>query len=127
MIQGKFYQKLKDASCQLKQLEPYTPWLNAAEREMKELKKGACHKLLRSIAPKHLWDDYLELEAYIRSNTVHEIYELDRLVPKKVMSGETSDISQCCKLEWLKWVMFWDETAPFPYMCLNEAIIFGPV
>ena len=29
------------------------------------------------------------------------------------MSEETSDISQFCELEWLKWVMFQDETAPF--------------
>ena len=25
MIKGKFYQKLKDAACHLRQLEPYTP------------------------------------------------------------------------------------------------------
>ena len=40
MIQGKLYQKLKDAACHLKQLEPYTPWLNAAEKE-KEKKKSS--------------------------------------------------------------------------------------
>ena len=34
MIKGKFYQKLKDAACELKQLEPHTPWSN-------ELKKGS--------------------------------------------------------------------------------------
>ena len=45
-IQGKFYQKLKDAACQLKELEPYTLWSNATEREMKELKRGVSHKLL---------------------------------------------------------------------------------
>ena len=27
MVQGKFYQKLKDAACHMTQLEPYTPWL----------------------------------------------------------------------------------------------------
>ena len=32
MIQGKFYQKLKDAMCQLKQFKQYTPWSNAEER-----------------------------------------------------------------------------------------------
>ena len=31
MIQGKFYEKLKDAACQLKQLESYTPFTNDAE------------------------------------------------------------------------------------------------
>ena len=78
----------------MKQLEQYAPWSNAAEREIKELKKRMVHKLLRSRAPKHLWDDCLELEA-----------KLDREVPKTVMSGKTSNISQFCKLELFKWVM----------------------
>ena len=106
MIQGKFYHKLKYAACHLKQLEPYTHWSNAAERKIKELKKGSGHKLLWSSAPKHLWDDCLELEAYIRSNTAHDIFKLDGEVPKTVMLGKTSDISQFCELEWFKWVMF---------------------
>ena len=78
MIQGKFYQKLNDSACHLKQLEPYTPWSNATESEIKKLKKGASHNLLWSKAPTCLWNDCLELEAYIRSNTVHFIYKLDR-------------------------------------------------
>ena len=40
ILQGKFYQKLKDAACQLKQLEPYTPWSNDEKRGTKELQKG---------------------------------------------------------------------------------------
>ena len=59
MVQGKFYQKLKDAACHLKHLVPYTTWSNAAEKEIKELKKRASHKLLKSRAPKCLWDDCL--------------------------------------------------------------------
>ena len=50
---------------------------------------------------KVLCDDCLELEAYIRSNTANNIYKLDRDVPKMVMPGETSDISQLCELEFL--------------------------
>ena len=42
-------------------------------------------RLKRSRALKHLWDDYLEFEAYIKSNTAHEIYELDGEVTKTVM------------------------------------------
>ena len=41
MVQGKFYKNLKDATYHLKQLEPYSSWSNAAEREIKELNKGA--------------------------------------------------------------------------------------
>ena len=89
LVHGKFHQKLNKAACHLKQLESYTPWSNAAKREMKELKKWAGHKLPWSRAPKCLWDDCLELEAYIRFNTAHEIYKLDREVPKTVISGET--------------------------------------
>ena len=93
MIQGKFHQKLIEAVYHLKQLEPYTPWSNTAEREIKELKKGAGHKLLQSRAQKCLWDSCLELEACIRTNTAHETYKLDREVSETMMSGKTSDSS----------------------------------
>ena len=55
-------------------------------RKRMELKKRPGQKLLRSRAPKHLWDNCLELEAYIayiRSNTAHEICKLDGEVPKQ--------------------------------------------
>ena len=93
MIQCKFYQKLKDTACKLKQLEPYTPCSNAVEKDTKEIEKRAGFKLLQSRAPKWLWEDCLELETYIRSNTAHDFYKLDRDVTKTVMPGETSDIS----------------------------------
>ena len=98
----------------MKQLKPCTPWSNAAERMIKELKKGANCKLLRSRAPNCLWDDCLEVETYIWSNTAHDIYTFDGEVPKTVMPGKTSDICQFCKLEWFKMVMFGGETASFP-------------
>ena len=53
-------------------------------------------------------------------------------MPETVMSGEKSDISQFCELEWFKWVMFHDETAPFPDdvlklgPCLGSSIDVGP-
>ncbi len=48
---GKFCWKLIDACCQLKQTKPYSPWQNAAEREIKELKKGAyiCSRSVYSV------------------------------------------------------------------------------
>ncbi len=48
---GKFSRKLVDAHCQLEQTEPYSPWQNAAEREIKELKIGSGHKMLATGAP----------------------------------------------------------------------------
>ena len=60
MIQSKFSQKLKEVVCHLKQLDIYTLWSNAAEREIKKLKKGDGHKQLKSRDLKWLWDDCLE-------------------------------------------------------------------
>ena len=34
---------------------------------------------------KVLWDDCLELEAYISSIAAHDVYKLDRKVPETVM------------------------------------------
>ena len=90
MIQSKFHQKLNDAACHLKQLEPFTLWSNAAERGMKEIEKGSGYKVLQP----SLWDNCLDLEAYIRSSAAHDIYKVNGEVPKTVISGETSNISQ---------------------------------
>ena len=99
---------LQDAACHLKQLEQYMPWSNAVKREIKEHKKDAGCKLLQSRAWKNLWDDCLELD------TAHDIYKLNGEVPKTMISGEISDISQFWELELFKWVIFWDEPAQFP-------------
>ena len=66
------------------------------------------------------------MEAYIRSNTAQEIYKLDWEVPKTVMSGETSDISQFCELEWFECVIIRDKTAPFPDDALKLGHYLGP-
>ena len=76
------------------------------KREKKGTEERLGRKLIKSDAPKRLWDDYLELESCIRSNTGHGIYKLDLKVPEKILSSKTSDISQFCELEWFKWVMF---------------------
>ena len=46
-----------------------------------------------SQAPKRLWDDCLEREAYVRSLTALDIYGLSGQVPETIVSGETADIS----------------------------------
>ena len=50
---------------------------------------------------------------------------LDGEVPKIVMSCETSDISQFCKLEWFEWVMSNDVLKLGHY--LGPSINAGPV
>ena len=62
--------------------------------------------MIKRRSPKKLWDDCLELEGYIRSNTAHDIFMLNGEVPETIMSGKTSDISQFCEFEWYDWVYF---------------------
>ena len=88
--------------------------------------KEASHKLLQLRAPKYLWDECLELEASIRSNTANDIYKLDRDVSKTMMSGETSYITQFYKIEWIKQVMFHNKAAPFPDNVLTLGYCLGP-
>ena len=103
---GEFKKKARQADCHVRTTEPYTPWSNAAEGSIRELKRGTARKMIKKKSPKKLWDDCVELEGFIHSNTAHDIFELNGEVPETLVSGETSDISQFCELEWYEWVKF---------------------
>ena len=62
--------------------------------KLRELKKRATKKMVKTRAQKQLWDDYLELDSYIHFNTALDIIMVGREVSETVMSEETSDISQ---------------------------------
>ena len=111
---GDFRRKAREADSHVKQLEAYSPWANAAEGTIKEVKKGAGRKMLRSKAPKRLWDDCLELEALIRSHTALDIFELDGEVPETMIKGETADISKIVEFGWYEWVYFYDSEVKYP-------------
>jgi hypothetical protein len=111
---GKFRKKCREADCHVRQTEPYTPASNAAEGCIRELKRGVGRKMTRTKSPKPLWDHCLELEAHIRSNTCHDIYELNGEVPETIVSGQTSDISPFVEYEWYEWCFFFDSSVSFP-------------
>ena len=60
---GKFKNKCQYASCHIRHTESHSLWQNAAERFIRELKKGACRKMVRDGATKKVWYDALEYEA----------------------------------------------------------------
>jgi hypothetical protein len=113
-ISGEFKRKCKQAQIHRKQIEPLTPQSNAAETAIKELKNGTARKMFNSKAPKRLWDDCIELEAYIQSNTWNNRYANQGEVPETIISGQTSDISTFCQHEWYEWLMFRDTAVAFP-------------
>ncbi|KAI2504636.1 Reverse transcriptase (RNA-dependent DNA polymerase) [Fragilaria crotonensis] len=57
---GIFRKKCREVGVHVKQTEPHTPWSNAAEAAIRELKRGVGRQMVRSAAPKRLWDDCLE-------------------------------------------------------------------
>jgi hypothetical protein len=116
-----YKQKARLAGYHFKQTEPYSPWQNAAESTIREIKKGSGRKMITAKSPKVLWDDCLELEAYIRSHTAYDIYGLKGEVPETIMTGRTPDISPFAEYQWYQWVKFYNETAKYP----NNKYVLG--
>jgi hypothetical protein len=123
---GEFRQKSRQADCHMKQTEPHSPWSNAAEGAIRELKKGVACNMLHTTAPKCLWDDCAELEALIRSHTAHDIYKLDGQVPETLVTGSTADISEIAEFKWYQWVYFRDTTVAWPGDCEVLGRYLGP-
>ena len=105
---GEFRRKLREADCHLKQTEPYSPWMQAAEGCIRELKRGVSRKMTMTGSPKTLWDHCIELEALIRSCTSNQIYMTGGEVPETIMTSSTADISHISEFGWYDWVMFRD-------------------
>ena len=131
-VRGTFRKKCREAGVHVKQTEPHTPWSNAAEAAIRELKKGVGRQMVRSGAPKRLWDDCLEREAYVRSLTAHDIFKLNGQVPETIVRGETADISPFALFGWYEWEMFRDTSVSYPEIPmvlgrdLGPAIDIGP-
>jgi ribosomal protein L31E len=111
---GKFRQKAREMGMRIKQTEPYSPWQNAAEGAIREVKRGAVRKMTKANSPALLWDHCLELEGYIRSCTALDIYELHGQVPETILSGQTADISPFVQHGWFDWIKWYDLQSTFP-------------
>ncbi len=118
---GEFRQKLKEADCHLRVTEPYSPWQQAAEGCIRELKRGSSRKMIKTGSPKCLWDHCLELEVYVRSCTRKDIFLIAGQVPETIMTGNTADISHIAEFGWYDWVMFHDNVPSFP----DDKLILG--
>jgi hypothetical protein len=113
-IQGGFWRKLREDGCHIKQTEPHTLKSNAAEGSIRELKRGVGHEMVRSGAPKRLWDDCSVREAYVRSSTTLEIFSLEGQVPHTIVKVQNSDISPLAEYAWYEWLKLRDTGQSFP-------------
>ena len=118
---GDFRRKLREADCHLRVTEPYSPWQQAAEGCIREIKRGSSRKMISTGSPKPLWDHCLELEALVRSCTCNDIYMTAGQVPETIMTGSTADISHIAEFGWYDWVMYRDNVPSYP----DDKLILG--
>ncbi len=124
--QGDFKRKFCKADCHARQTEPYSPWQQAAEGCIHELKWGVSHKMIKTGFPRVLWDHCIELEALIHSSTSNNIYMTNGGVPETIMTGSTANISHICEFDWYDWVMFRNNVPTFPDVKLTLGRYLGP-
>jgi hypothetical protein len=62
------------ADCHARQTEPYSPWQQATEGCIRELKCGVSCRMIKTGSPRVLWDHCFELEALICSSTSNYVY-----------------------------------------------------
>ena len=94
---GSLRKKCQEASCHMNHTEPYSPWILQAKGTNKETKDVDGKKIVQAGAPTQMWDDTLEIEAYVRSYIAMYFYMLKEDVPDTLMLDGTSDISQICE------------------------------
>ena len=121
-----YKKRVRQAGCDFRTTEPYSPWQNTAEGTIRELKKDTARVMLRTGTPKRLWDDCLEHRAYIRSHTALNIYNLDGEVPETMMTGQTANIGPWCDFQWYQWIKYYDETSSYPDDKMTLGRYLGP-
>jgi len=89
-VLGEFKRKLNKANCYLKMTEPCSPWSQAAEDCIREIKRGAIQKLLKTRCSKVLWNHCIELEALIRAHSTNAIFSTAVEVTETIMKGQTA-------------------------------------
>jgi hypothetical protein len=124
--QCNFRQKLWEADCHPRVTEPYSPWQQAAEGCIREIKRGSSCKMISMGSPKPLWDHCLELEALVRSCTCNDIYMTAGQVPETIMTGSTADISHITEFGWDDWVMYRVNVPSYPDDRLIRGRYLGP-
>jgi hypothetical protein len=129
---GNFRKKCRETSCHIKQMQPHSPWMKAAENGVRELKKALTWQILKKHSPKILWDDCLEFQAYVEFNMAGNYFGLKGETPETMLSGVTANVSEFAEHGWYDWIKFSDATLPCPEdklvlgQCLGPSTEIGP-
>ena len=93
---------------------PYSPWQNAAEASIRELKKSVRRTFRRTKAPKRLWSYCAKWCAAIRRLTPNSVRALGGRTPEEFVTGSTPDISPYVMFDWYQPVYYLSPAKGFP-------------
>jgi hypothetical protein len=88
--------------------EPYSPWQNRAEGEIREMKRDIKKMMRHANSPKRLWNYLRDLIAKKRRVTASSIPSMQGRTPHEQVLGWTPDISTLIQYEWYQWVYYRD-------------------
>jgi hypothetical protein len=113
LTSGKGEQVRRDHGIKQTIAEPYSPFQNRTEVNIRELKKHVRHIMSKTRTPKQLWDFCAQYAAEICSLTAQPLYSLHGHTPFEMVTGNTPDISEYLAFSWYQPIYFCDATA-FP-------------
>jgi hypothetical protein len=107
-------QTLDKYRIQDKRTEPYSPWQNRAEPEIREMKKATRWILHSNKAPPCTWCSALDWDTKIWRHTVHDIATLNERTPFEHYAGHTPNIAALCTYSFYDYCWYWDSELGFP-------------
>ncbi len=111
---GKWRDTCNDYGIKLTSTEPYSPWQNRAEVNIREAKKKSIHRLMtKTKTPKVLWDYCASYVAEIISLTANDLYAVNGRTPHELVTGNTPDISEWSEFAWYEPIYHYEDV-PFP-------------
>jgi hypothetical protein len=93
MVKSLISKQAKQAGIFCKLTDPYSPWQNRAESEIREVKLLALKWTVKSPSLQRLWDHAIKLASIVCSHLTLDKYKLNGQVPETIMLGQTADIS----------------------------------
>ena len=114
LTEGKMGELLRKFWIKGTESEPYSPWQVRAELCICEVKKAVWHTLMKTNAPKRLWDYCTIYHCELRNLMVHPHYKAQGRTPHEIVTGRTPDISEYLDYHWFQTVWYLDQDAQFP-------------
>jgi hypothetical protein len=104
--------------------EPYSPWHNRAEVNIREAKKAIYRLMQCTLTPKPLWDYCANYMSEITCFPANDLTALHGRTPYELVTGNTLDISEYVEFQWYEPVYYYEDM-PFPDPKLHLACWLG--